>query len=1377
MPGQPRTPIDVVELPECCAIRLRLTRDTEAATRSERQTYRLIPETGGLSTPAVLAWDEEMRGLLSALRRGTSLPHQRNRLAERLASFLDPLGWAVTEARVEDALRQGLPVDLTVCTDAIELFALPWELVPLPRAGVRLGQAERVLLRYTLDRGKQVEPATLTEPGRLLVAWSDAGGAVPHTEHVAAIAQAAQDGGVVFDPNRDVVPRATPETLREALRAAGPPVLALHLLCHGRSIGEALTQGLVLGRPGAELEVTGPELRQLLAPSFSLLRLVVLAACSGGGNPAFSYLTSNPALELHWPGVEAVVGTRFPIRVDASTALCEALWGALLRSRAPVEDAVRAAQAALASRFDAQAWAGLQLYHRTRGGLRSRVAWTAPDAAPVAPTRFERRLLVYMAAHAWPLSGESLPVEALSRGVDAFQEQVREVAQAWGGHITQAEGLRAVLRFGLEDDVRPPLSRGADAAIDLRDRMRSLDRRDIPALIARIGLNQQHTFVELLDPPVVRGIGANLAEDLAALAPDATIAISSGVHDALAGQINTLPLPLPEGARVTQAHKLIALVPAAPAAPLLGRELQLRELDARWREAAGGRGQAALFTGGKGIGKTRLVSEFARKVVARGGLVIEGHGYADRRATPLHVFIDALEQSMRLGRDLNDPQRILLLRDTLSRAGLAHLIPTISAILNPNTRDHRPSNASAASMRDERAQAIWTWLKATAARAPVLLVLEDLHWADRSTLEAIGTLLPGVSQLPLLVIMTWQTPWEKERGPPAEWSPIDLQQRLQELSEDDARALVAALTEGAPLDPDDVDDIVARAGGVPLLLEHLVKVPPGGALTDNLVGVVDGLLSRIEGDALSLLYDVAVLGADFDRALLRDIATPAPDRIDAALRALVSADILVHKSGVGGGARFGFRHPVTGEVAYNRIPDTERRVRHARIAAVLDGPGAERTPFEVIARHLEASGAPEAAVDRWMQAARLHLIAGANAEAIDALESVLGALAKLPDDPPRHIVEIRTRSLLGPLYMERVGYAAQVVEQTYARARTLLPEIEDPELTFQVRWGICAYELARGAYKEALEMGQSLLETAQATQAPPQLLYAHTAVGVPLYYLAHYVEALEHLAAVPDVATLEVSHGPAALMGPLPAVVAFAYRGLAVFLLGRPDEAMALFQQTRHQVDALGHPFSDAVLVACEVVLYLWRGEPEVVNARAAALSALIETHRFGGYAPLAEFFQWWSDAQLAPVPDPMSAMLGRLEKWQETGTDTLQPLLYAVIAEFVIAQDPAQAHQWVDSALALLDAMESDTWRSELLRIRAKALRQQGQTDAAREVLEQALGVAEAQSAATLALRVTADTEGILDPEAHRALVDRWLAAVDGGDDIPWIAALRASG
>ncbi|HEX5748229.1 MAG TPA: CHAT domain-containing protein [Archangium sp.] len=315
-----------------------------------------------------MQWNATLLHDLVALQNKKCDPAIVQRVGRTLRAFLKSDDWARQEARLLDAVSREQPVVVTIRSVADELYILPWELLPIGASGQHLGELPSVLVRYERANAttEPESPSPRPEGGRILFAWSAAGGYVPVSEHLSAIKQGAQAGHHSFDPEGDVLQHATCESLQKVLKAAndpgGTPISVLHLLCHGST--EEQKHGLVLnsGDAGEPTIVHADNLGRVLHPYKHMVRLVVIAACNGGNFGKPDNQLWSIAQKLHMMGIEAVIASRFPLSIVGSNRFSKTFYRVLLGGPSSVESAFLAARQELVRDTAQLDWASMQLY-------------------------------------------------------------------------------------------------------------------------------------------------------------------------------------------------------------------------------------------------------------------------------------------------------------------------------------------------------------------------------------------------------------------------------------------------------------------------------------------------------------------------------------------------------------------------------------------------------------------------------------------------------------------------------------------------------------------------------------------------------------------------------------------------------------------------------------------------------------------------------------------------------------------------------------------------------------------------------------------------------------------------------------------------------
>lgn len=416
------------------------------AFRFEPQRYLLRTPGGGFEG-LELDWNDALIADLRALREPERDPEAVQRIGTLLRQFLAPAAWSAYEQRIVAAAQAEAAIHVTIRSAAAELYALPWELLALRSTGQLLGAIAGLLVRYEWPETASFPESTPSSQrrGRVVLAWSAAGGAVPAAEHVAALSRTR---GEAFDAARDVLSHVSPAALAQSLERAhheGQPIDLLYILCHGAPLGGtyALTfDGATVSEERVLVDAGG--LQRLLAPVAGMLRVVVLAACDSGDAGAPGHHLASCAQMLHRAGIRAIVASRFPLSVAGSVQLCEGLL-ASLSSGTSVERAVLAARERLMRDPGSLDWASIQLYGRETDGD-AQHPWPA-STSPVRGRGGRGRRLGLAAAMAGGLAG------------------VATLAQPWASPTTPRDPGAATPAAPVMAAMSAPITAGAvDAA-------------------------------------------------------------------------------------------------------------------------------------------------------------------------------------------------------------------------------------------------------------------------------------------------------------------------------------------------------------------------------------------------------------------------------------------------------------------------------------------------------------------------------------------------------------------------------------------------------------------------------------------------------------------------------------------------------------------------------------------------------------------------------------------------------------------------------------------------------------------------------------------------------------------------------------------------
>jgi predicted ATPase len=565
---------------------------------------------------------------------------------------------------------------------------------------------------------------------------------------------------------------------------------------------------------------------------------------------------------------------------------------------------------------------------------------------------------------------------------------------------------------------------------------------------------------------------------------------------------------------------------------MVGREAELAQLQQRWALACQGVRQVVCITGEAGIGKTTLVDAFVAQVtpttpmwIGR-GQCIEQHGTGE-------PYLPLLEALGRLGRT-PDGNRLVALFHQYAPSWLVHL-PALVSDAETEALWRRAGGATRERMLRELAEAV----EALTTERPLVMVLEDLHWSDVSTLDWLAYVARRREATRLLVLGTYRPVDAVVYGHPIHLVSQEIQRHgqgvelgLGYLPETAITAYLAQRFKERKLPAELVRALHQRTTGNPLFLVAVVDTlvrqgtlreeVVGGDLEVSKVDVPDSLrqlmeqqLTQLPPAVQALLEAASVAGKEFAVAAVAAAVEQAVDVVEEHCAALARQGQFLQACGTDAwpdgtvAVRYGFRHDLYRETLYARVP-MGRRVRwHRQIGLRLEaGYGTQARELAAeLAAHFVRGQETARAVQYLQYAGEQAVQRSAHQEALVHLTTGLELLATLPETLTRAQQELDLRIALGPALVATKGPAAPEVEQTYARARALCTQVGETPQLFSILRGLCRFYTTRGALQTARQLGEQLLRLAEREADPAPRLEAHEMLGSTLFYLGEFAAA------------------------------------------------------------------------------------------------------------------------------------------------------------------------------------------------------------------------------------------------------------------------------
>jgi predicted ATPase len=825
---------------------------------------------------------------------------------------------------------------------------------------------------------------------------------------------------------------------------------------------------------------------------------------------------------------------------------------------------------------------------------------------------------------------------------------------------------------------------------------------------------------------------------------------------------------------------------------LTGRDHEVNLLKDRWEQAQEGMGQVVLLIGEPGLGKSRLIYTLKEHVLGQGvegevdAPVIEWRCSPHYQNTGLYPAIEFYERALAFGREEPPQARFDRLLHRLEQYGLARpeTVPLWASLLSLPAPDRFPSlTLSPARQREETFRAMLEWLRTRAARRPILFVVEDLHWADASSLEFLGQFLAEGLHDAILILFTFrpefQAPW------PAAAHQTSL--ALNRLTRRQAGELMRQKT-GAAVPEALIDQIYDRTGGVPLFLEEFTKmVQESGALDrageagsragtgalpareipTTLQDLMTARLDRMEGER-EVAQLGAVLGREFSHELIAAVAALDEEVLQAELAKLAQAEILYAK-GRPPRCAYTFKHALLEDALYNTLVKGKRQQLHRRIAEVLEArfPQTVETQPELLAYHLTEAGLSEPAVGYWLKAGLRSRERAADCEAIGHLTQGLALLEPLAETRENDGQKLTILTMLGPASIAVRGYAAPEVGPILLRACDLCQRIGDEPQLFGILLGQWEWHLVRGDLRPCVGLAADGMALAERRNDPGMLMEALFMQGVTMFYRAQFEPArgcFEKAVAAYD--DRERTRLWAAYSGHNASVTHRCYLALTLWHLGYPDQALRLDRETDETARTIGHAFSLGHAVDFTAFLHHYCRLGAEVHAAAEEELTIGTEHGFQLWRALGTLHKGAGMLLRGQREDGLPLFLKGFDAFRATGAELRVPSYLATLGDaYTQAARFEDAHQAIHEGLAVADKNDDRCHEAELHRLRGELLLAEslGQAAAAEDCFRRAAETARRQQSKGWELRASLSLARLWQRQGRRDDARTALAAVYG--------------
>jgi class 3 adenylate cyclase/tetratricopeptide (TPR) repeat protein len=800
-------------------------------------------------------------------------------------------------------------------------------------------------------------------------------------------------------------------------------------------------------------------------------------------------------------------------------------------------------------------------------------------------------------------------VDSTSIVLERGAQGLRDVYEVWhsaasasiyghSGFIALIEGDSIFALFGYPNAREDAPACAVRAALDLMALLKRVRAPQDLELRARVGIATGTVLVGDLVGGAFQGgaaigLGTVVAKRLQQAAGIGEVLIASETQDRVAGMFETEPFAADlKGVpgRVPYYRVVRSLEvdrPGPSRTPMVGRQTQLAQLESLWRQARTGRGQAVIVRAEAGTGKTRLVDAFLSRIEREAGFVVT-YTMAQRFTnTALHPVIRRIERVAGFAAADSADDRLVklesLVRATVSESRRDDVVRYTAALLGiPFDHKYAPIALAPEVQRDRTLDAMRDNVDELTRAGPLLVVFEDMHWADPTTRELLARVVAKLADRPAMVVVTTRPEttlsWQSQ--------PHATSIELGPLDHDDTEALVRVVAEGALLTSEIVRLIVKRSDGLPLYAEELVKMALRAiadgkpfAYSDVPPSLADLLLSKLDrtGPAKVAAQAAAVIGREFDTALVAHVLDVPLPEAESMVKRLEDGDI-VEARGDSDPIVWSFRHALIQDAAYKTLPRDRRRPLHLRVAQGVEAGVSSVTMAqpEVLAIHYAEAGLPHLALPYRQAAGAAAMQRAAFEEASGHHSAALELVAELPDGVEKLQAELGARLQHGLAVSSHRGYAATEVAESYGRAKELCDLFGNVADLFPVLRGLWAFYIVRGDTATARDLAQQCMRLGEETQRVEFLAEGHVTLGYTRTFAGELVEAAHSLR---ETVRLYRENGGEKLVWPAPqdaCVAALSLLSHNLLLQGDLAGAREASDDSIRTANALGRPYERA---------------------------------------------------------------------------------------------------------------------------------------------------------------------------------------------------------
>jgi class 3 adenylate cyclase/predicted ATPase len=931
-----------------------------------------------------------------------------------------------------------------------------------------------------------------------------------------------------------------------------------------------------------------------------------------------------------------------------------------------------------------------------------------PTTTITSRSRAERRQLTVMFCDLIGSTALSqrLDPEDLREINSAYQDTCKTVIEHYKGYVARYMGDGVLAYFGFpqahEDDAERAIHAGLGVAREISSLDETVGNKHGVELGVRVGIATGPVVVGDLigeaasQESAVVGETPNLAARLQSLASRDEVVIAPSTQALVTSRFEYENLgnhqlkgidksvqvwrvigPVSADSRFEAAHQ-------SDLTPLVGREQEIGLLLERLEQAKEGDGQVVLLSGETGIGKSRIIETLRERTADDNPVCLRYQCSPYHTNSALHPIIKQLERAAQFDVEDTHDKKLEKLKSLLASGApnVEAIVPIFALLLSiPSGAHYTLSEMTPDRQKEQTLEALVTQMVGLSYHHPVLLIFEDVHWADPTSLELLELTIAKAQSIPVLVVITFRPEFSPPWGGHTHVTTLTLNRFTRNL----AKLMVNKVTEGKSLPEEVQQQIIEKTDGVPLFVEELTKtILESGLLTEesdkytlasNFSGVAipatlhDSLMARLDrlANGKQVAQAGAVIGREFSRKLLESVCGLQQAELDAALGELIDSSLVFHQ-GSGPGATYLFKHALVQEAAYGSLLRTTRRSLHARIAEALmvQFPETAETQPEFLAHHFTEAANYEKAADYWRQSVERAIKHSAFREAKTQANKGLAVLTELPRTLERSAMELSLLLSLGVTQQALTGAGSVEVEHIYNTARDLCEEVGETWQQFSSVWGLWRLHESRANYRRARQYAEELLAVARNSEDAAFMLQAYHALWTTAEMSGDLSSASQHAEeGLRIYKTDEHAAQRYVFGGHDPAVCALGTIATVSWLMGYPDRAMLATERALTRARELNHPSTLTNCLANTICHYLLsRRNADLIEVVARELSEVANRYGFSMYSAFATIAEGWSMVEFERLEKGIAKLKQGLNELKATGRVAEMPLFRTLLAE-----------------------------------------------------------------------------------------------------------------